>query len=124
MRPFHTRSRRLVEFTGERVIPDQVEPDLWSEHMARYAFAQRYAAGKRALDCGCGTGYGTFELAQAATEATGLDRSYETLEYARANYARANTRYIAASCLDIPFPASSFDLFVALLVTEHLADVL
>ena len=28
----------MVEFTGERVIPGQVNEDLWSEHVARYAF--------------------------------------------------------------------------------------
>jgi ubiquinone/menaquinone biosynthesis C-methylase UbiE len=112
----------LVEFTGERVIPDQVEPDLWSEHLARYAFAQRYAAGKHVLDCGCGTGYGTFELAQVATEVTGLDLSCDAIEYARANYARANTRYVTASCLDLPFPDGSFELIAAFEVIEHLAD--
>jgi hypothetical protein len=42
----------LVEFTGERVIPGHVNDDLWSEHMARYAFARRYAEGKRVLDAG------------------------------------------------------------------------
>ena len=27
------------EFTGERVIPGEVNDDLWAEHIARYAFA-------------------------------------------------------------------------------------
>jgi len=61
--PFPTRSPTLVEFTGERVIPGQVNDDLWSEHIARYAYARRYAEGRRALDAGCGTGYGSAELA-------------------------------------------------------------
>jgi ubiquinone/menaquinone biosynthesis C-methylase UbiE len=112
----------LGEFTGERVIPDQVEPDLWSEHLARYAFASRYTEGKRVLDCGCGTGYGTAELAQTAGDATGLDLSNDAIEYARAHYARPNTRYIAASCLDLPFPDGSFDLIVAFEVIEHLTE--
>ena len=31
----------MAEFTGERVIPGQVNPDLMNEHLARYAFADR-----------------------------------------------------------------------------------
>ena len=60
----------MVEFTGERVIPGQVNDDLWSEHVARYAYARRYAEGRRALDAGCGTGYGSAELAQSAITVT------------------------------------------------------
>ena len=42
----------LVEFTGERVIPGQVNDDLWSEHVARYAFARRYARRQARARCG------------------------------------------------------------------------
>lgn len=112
----------MVEFTGERVVPDQVSPDLWSEHLARYAFAQRFADGKRVLDCGCGTGYGSAELAQAAADVTGIDVSNDAVEYARLNYARSNTAYVTGSCLDLAFPAESFDLVVAFEVIEHLAN--
>ena len=110
----------MVEFTGERVVPGQVSDDLWSEHLARYAFARRYAAGKRVLDCGCGTGYGSVELAEAAIEVTGVDVSADAIDYARANYGRANTRYLIGSCLDLAFPAGSFDVLVAFEVIEHL----
>ena len=72
----------MVEFTGERVIPGQVNDDLWSEHVARYAFARRYAQGKRVLDAGCGTGYGSAELAQSAAEVTGVDIAADAIEYA------------------------------------------
>jgi ubiquinone/menaquinone biosynthesis C-methylase UbiE len=116
------RSRLLVEFTGERVVPDQVNPDLWSEHLARYAFAARYAVDRRVLDCGCGTGYGSAELAQEAADVTGIDISEEAIEYAQLNYGRPNTRYVAGSCLDLAFPAASFDLVVAFEVIEHLSD--
>ena len=48
----------MAEFTGERLIPGEVDIDLLNEHMARYHFAVRLARGKRVLDAGCGAGYG------------------------------------------------------------------
>jgi hypothetical protein len=112
----------LVEFTGERVIPGQVNDDLWSEHVARYAFARGYARGKRVLDAGCGTGYGSAELAQSAAEVTGVDIAPDAIEYASANYPIAGLRFLEASCTIVPFPAESFDLVVAFEVIEHLTD--
>jgi ubiquinone/menaquinone biosynthesis C-methylase UbiE len=112
----------LVEFTGERVIPGQVNDDLWSEHVARYAFARRYAHSKRVLDAGCGTGYGSAELAQSATEVTGLDIAADAIEYASANYPIAGLRFIKSSCTAVPFPADSFDVIVAFEVIEHLTE--
>jgi len=112
----------LVEFTGERVIPGQVNDDLWSEHVARYAFARRYAQGKRVLDAGCGTGYGSAELAQSAAEVTGVDIAADAIEYASANYPIADLRFIESSCTAVPCPAESFDLVVAFEVIEHLTD--
>jgi ubiquinone/menaquinone biosynthesis C-methylase UbiE len=112
----------LVEFTGERVIPGQVNDDLWSEHIARYAFARRYAGGKRVLDAGCGTGYGSAELAQTAAAVTGVDVSPDAIEYARTSYTGAGLKFLEASCTAIPLAEGSFDLVVAFEVIEHLAD--
>jgi len=112
----------LVEFTGERVVPGQVDDDLWSEHFARYAFAQRYAAGKRVLDCGCGTGYGAAELAKTAAEVTGVDIAPEATEFARENYPLPNIRFLTASCLDLPFEDGQFDVVTAFELIEHLRD--
>jgi ubiquinone/menaquinone biosynthesis C-methylase UbiE len=110
----------VSEFTGERVIPGQVNDDLWAEHIARYAFAARLADQARILDIGCGTGYGTAELAQHARFVTGIDVSAEAIGYAHAHYPLPNTTFLAASATALPFSPASFDLITAFEVIEHL----
>src|SRR5215467_1277008 len=88
----------LAEFTGERVIPGEVDVDLLNEHLARYAFAARLARGKRVLDAGCGAGYGSAELARAALSVVGIDISAEAVAYAGANYQLPNLTFEVASC--------------------------
>jgi SAM-dependent methyltransferase len=112
----------LAEFTGERVIPGQVDVDLMNEHLARYTFAARLARGKRVLDAGCGAGYGSAELARAAQWVVGVDRAAEAVDFARANYSLPNLLFEQASCTALPHPEASFDLVVAFEVIEHLED--
>src|SRR6516165_12777051 len=80
----------LFEFTGERLIPGEVDIDLFNEHMARYTFAARLARGKRVLDAGCGAGYGSAALAEIAESVTGVDVAAEAVGYARAHYQALN----------------------------------
>ena len=112
----------MIEFTGERVVPGQVDSDLWNEHFARYAFASRLAAGKRVLDAGCGTGYGSNELALCAKAVTGIDISAEAVAYASATYSRPNLTFAQAGCAALPFENGSIDLAVSFEVIEHIAE--
>ena len=111
-----------IEFTGERVIPGQVDTDLWNEHFARYAFAARLARGKRVLDMGCGAGYGSAELAKHASKVTGLDVSSEAVSYAREHFPAGNVEFLESSAAAVPCPDQCFDLIVAFEVIEHLAE--
>jgi SAM-dependent methyltransferase len=110
----------LAEFTGERVIPGRVDPDLMNEHLARYAFAARLARGKRVLDAGCGAGYGSAELARTAAFVLGVDSSDEAISYAREHYRLPNLRFAQASVTALPYRSAAFDLVVAFEVIEHL----
>ncbi|HML16270.1 MAG TPA: methyltransferase domain-containing protein [Bryobacteraceae bacterium] len=108
----------MIEFTGERVIPGEVEEDLWAEHIARYAFARDCFSSTRALDIGCGAGYGTDEL--AAPFAIGIDISRDAIWYAREHYPRRH--FLEASATALPFPNASFDLITAFEVIEHVSQ--
>jgi len=112
----------LAEFTGERLIPGEVDADLLNEHMARYTFAARLARGKRVLDAGCGAGYGSAEMAHSALSVMGADIAAEAISYARANYRLPNLNFLQSSCAALPFKDSTFDLIVAFEVIEHLEN--
>ena len=112
----------MAEFTGERVIPGQVDIDLLNEHLARYTFAARLARGKRVLDAGCGAGYGAAELAHSAQSVVGIDLALEAVEFARENYRLPNLQFEQASCTALPHRDSTFDLVVGFEVIEHLEN--
>ena len=112
----------MSEFTGERVVPGQVNDDLWAEHISRYAFATRYAAGASILDIGCGTGYGTSELARSGLSAVGIDIAPDAVTYARAHYDQPNLSFATASATALPFAASTFNLVAGFEVIEHLSE--
>lgn len=111
---------RMPEFTGERVIPGQVDADLFNEHFSRYAFARRFAEHRRVLDLGCGTGYGAAALAEVADSVLGVDFSADAIRHAREHYARANLTFEQADVIE---PVDGrFDLITAFEVIEHLEN--
>jgi len=107
-------------FTGERFIPG-CSGEIAYEHWHRYAFARRFAEGRRVLDAACGEGYGTALLGQVAASVVGVDIDIATIDQARAMYGDGSRiRFLAASCSGLPLPSGSFDLVVSFETIEHL----
>jgi O-antigen biosynthesis protein len=109
-----------LEFTGERVVPGLVDPNLFNEHLARYRFAALFAGNARVLDAGCGSGYGSAELAAAAASVTAMDISAEAVAHASRTFAAPGVSFLLGSCEVLPFAEASFDLVVTFEVIEHL----
>ena len=111
----------MPEFTGERVVPGLVDADLFNEHAARYEFAARLAGGRSGcLDAGCGSGYGSAELARTAGHVTGIDVSIDAIDYARTNFGAPNISFETGNCTSLP--DGPFDQIVAFEVIEHLPE--
>ena len=81
--------------------------------------------GMQLLDCGCGPGSITLDLAQivAPGQVVGIDINTEQIEQARTLAAEkrvSNLSFETASIFDLPFPDSSFDAVFSHGVLEHL----
>jgi len=88
--------------------------------------APHLRAGMRLLDCGCGPGSITVDLAQAVApgDTIGIDLREDALAQARARARErriANVAFQAASVYHLPFPDGSFDAAFACAVLQHLA---
>jgi 2-polyprenyl-3-methyl-5-hydroxy-6-metoxy-1,4-benzoquinol methylase len=107
----------------ERFVPDEMRGQLMeAEHLGRYRWAAQIASGRRVLDAGCGTAYGTAMLARAgATAVTGVDVAASVIDSVRDSMPEAVT-LTAGNVRDLPFEDASFDLIVCFEVIEHIEE--
>jgi SAM-dependent methyltransferase len=107
-----------VTFTGERLHKGSslFGVDL-ARHRAPYVHALSLAGSGRVLDLGCGSGYGTAELADSLPRIVGLDR----IPPDQASQ-RTNIDWVRADLRGNPLVSDSFDLIISFQVIEHLED--
>ena len=114
---------RLIDWTGERMVPWAPDIQVIYEHLQRYYFAACLATGRRVLDVGSGEGYGTAILAATAESAVGIELDEQTVLHSRASYTAANLEFRQGSALDLSdFADGEFGLIACFEVIEHIAE--
>jgi SAM-dependent methyltransferase len=97
--------------------PDDLkDPFTVSMHSARYRLAAERLRGRRVLEIGCATGYGTSMLAQGC-RVVALDIHPAA---ASATHRRVQVPALAADCVKLPFADGAFEGAVAFDVVEHI----
>jgi O-antigen biosynthesis protein len=114
---------RLIEWTGERLVPWAPDYQTVYEHLHRYHFAAPACAGKRVLDLASGEGYGSAILGKVASEVIGIDIDHASVEHARLHHESDNVHFLEGSMLDSSaLGGEQFDVVVCFEALEHVDD--
>jgi GT2 family glycosyltransferase/SAM-dependent methyltransferase len=118
-----TEAAEDVTDNGERVTPDRADWGYYA-HLSIYSFATGFTAGKRVLDAGCGTGYGShYLLTQGAEHVEAIDYSERAIAFCRRRYPEVGLHFEAMDlCGELRLKDSDFDVAFSSNVMEHLAS--
>lgn len=117
-----------MSHAGERVVVEHYRstPEqylIYLFHRISYRFAAPYTEGREVLDYGCGSGYGSADIAVGATRVVGVDVSHEAIEHARANFSAPGLEFAPIEAeRPLSFPDQSFDTVLSFQVIEHVRD--
>jgi SAM-dependent methyltransferase len=91
-------------------------------HLAAYQYAIELVRGKRVLDAGCGEGFCTRRLAEAAAEVVGVDYSAEAIETSRRSWSAPNLSFRVEDLSRPPAGDERYDVILNFQVLEHIED--
>ena len=111
-----------MKFTGERFLLGGSSNRTKVDAIVKYIFASFFVKGKAVLDIACGSGFGTFLLAQEARGVSGVDVSAGAIEHAKNSFSRVNIKFEIGDALEYNYPQNYFDVVVSFQTIEHLIN--
>ncbi len=108
---------RLYITGNEKDIDDNTE-----RHLARYKFALNFIHDGYALDCACGSGYGSNIIAQKAKKVLGVDLSEEAIEFANSHVKNSTIQFQQNNIDNLMFEDSTFDNIISIETLEHVPN--
>jgi 2-polyprenyl-3-methyl-5-hydroxy-6-metoxy-1,4-benzoquinol methylase len=111
-----------TKFTGERPGWGKDFDYDAARHLTAYLHARELARGHKVLDAGCGEGFGTQALAEAAREVVGIDYSRDAIAYCRERWKAPNLRFEVVDLTDPRGFDETFDLVLNFQVLEHIPN--
>ena len=121
-----TELLNIVNDVGERLVPGIVPIYDYLTHLSRYVFFSKFISkSATVLDAACGTGYGSYYIADKCGSVIGLDSSSKAINYAKTKYLARNSNItfeVADLEKKISINTSSADVVFSFETIEHLHD--
>lgn len=112
----------LNKISAER---SDIENDLFSytfiQHQRVYDFCKKYIKNKNVLEAGCGSGFGTYRLADYAKNIIGIDVDEFSLNKAKEKFKKPNLSFILGDITSLGL-SRKFDVIISLQVIEHIEE--
>lgn len=108
----------------ERWVPGFTNPNTDKEHNARYTWIQEFVSNKRVLDIACGSGRGSFLLAEKgkAKSVIGCDLDSKTIKYASIRNKHPKVNFIVANA-ETYSDNMQYDIITSFETIEHFQNV-
>jgi 2-polyprenyl-3-methyl-5-hydroxy-6-metoxy-1,4-benzoquinol methylase len=113
----------IVNFSMlERWVPGFCNPQTHKEHVYRYDWIKDLVRGKSVLDIACGTGYGSFKMAEegGAASVKACDIDAKTVKYASIRNRHPRITFEVANAETISFQ-NEFDIITSFETIEHVS---
>lgn len=119
----HILSERINLNKQERWLPGFTDAITDFDHQQRYDWVCKFVKNKTVLDIACGTGKGSFTLADKgeAKSVLGCDIEDEAVKYSSIKYKKSNLRYDVQNAVYLN-SKELFDVIISFETIEHIPE--